>query len=124
MNAAIQTETIAMRESEDHTDKVKAEISYAAKLRFGCDIQPAKSLTPARKQLLQRLHGMKLGWVSNALIYDDSMRALKKAEQKAVVALLLGGHLRVLRVQGPRPNESRRELAQAEFHYLLTSEAG
>lgn len=109
----------------DCTDDILSQLTYAYRPAHLRDIKPTKSVTPARKALLVRLHGLKLAAVSNCLIYDNAIRALNRTEQKMVLALALGGHLRVFRVQGPLPgvHEKSKIGAHDVYHYELRSPA-
>lgn len=105
----------------DVTEEFVNDVRFASHSKLAARVTAAKSLTAARAIVLAKLDGRELGFVSNALIYDQGMRDLKPSEHKTAIALLLGGFLRVFRVSGPLPGKhaASRPGANAEAHYVL-----
>lgn len=107
---------------EDVTERVASDITYAARSsKLAAGVAEAKALTPAREAVLDKLNGRRLGFVSNAVIYDEGMRDLSKTEHKIALGLVLGGQLRVLKVLGALPGTHARSRIGADgpSHYVL-----
>ncbi len=113
-----------MIEGEDATDRLVREGQYgptssAAMFRDA----PAARATPsvAQRRVLDKVNGMELPFISNALMYADELRRLGKTEQRIVLSLVKGGLLRVFKVRGPLPGHHAvsKVGARAEYHYVL-----
>lgn len=95
-------------------------------LQIGCPahlrgLLPAPRVTSLGRSVLDAVHGMRLGFVSHAVVYGAPLDRWPKRRHKTLLRLLLGGHVRVLRVPGPLPGEHppSRVGAHADHHYLL-----
>lgn len=88
-------------------------------------LRPAAELTPLRKRVLKMASGMTLGAVSKYLIYDEAVRRLSKLEHKALLQLVLGGYITVLRAASPLPGHhtASRFGAGSDHHYRLEARA-
>lgn len=75
----------------------------------------------ARKSMLVHMHEVKLPYISNPMIFSEKVRLLRKSEQKTFLALVLGGHFRVYKVDGPLPGEHPKSTigAHERYHYEL-----
>lgn len=84
-------------------------------------LTPAPTITPAGRKVLQLVHEMRIGFVSNPLVYDDAFRHWPKVRHKTLVRLLLGGSVQVYRVDGSLPGDHPRSRVGAHSisHYLL-----
>ena len=84
-------------------------------------LKPADRLTPARRKVLTKVDGMRLEYVSKAVVYAKTVRALPTREHKALIALLFGGYVRVVRERGPLPgaHSQGRVGAHETCHYVL-----
>jgi hypothetical protein len=84
-------------------------------------LAPAPKITPTGRKVLKLVHDMRIGFVSNPLVYEDSFRHWPKVQHKTLLRLLLGGFLQVYRVNGPLPgNHPRSRIgAHSISHYLL-----
>lgn len=108
--------------SVDVTEQIVADVRYARTLPAHLrNLRPATKLTPAGRAVLDTIDGTRLGYVSNPLVYESTFRHWPKQRHKTLLRLLLGGHVRVLRVDGPLPGEHLpgRVGAHADNHYLL-----
>ena len=114
--------------AEDVTDAMAREIRTGLLPQHLRNWVVAENLTPARKRVLEKFDGIKLGYVSNPLIYDRAFRSTGKAEHKALIGLVLAGHMRVFRIPGKMPVSSFATPgsyigAEEEFHYELRKKA-
>ncbi len=85
-------------------------------------LTPMKKITPKGIKIRDRFNGHLMGFVSEVLIYDSSLRYLSKRDHNTLLRLVLGGHLRLIRKDGPLPGEppqSRRVGANLSNHYQL-----
>lgn len=109
-------------DSQDVTEQQVANLKDAARFaKLMNGVLPAKGLTPARELVLSKIDNRTLGFVSNALIYDEGMRDLSKTEHKAALSLVLGGFVRIFKVYGKLPGtySQSRVGAGESFHYVL-----
>lgn len=112
---------------ENVTDKLLSEavtaIGEVAKIAKRAGKAKPGKLTPLQTEMLQRLDGARLGFVSKALLYDTPFRNLTSREHQAVFTLLKGGLLHVFEVRGAlRDVESvpaARSGSNADRHYLI-----
>lgn len=85
----------------------------------------AGKLSEVQQRMFDQFVNMRLGYVSTALIYADPLDRLPARERQAFAALLLGGVLRVYRVQGALPGNQRNVIgrvplgASGPYHYVL-----
>lgn len=88
----------------------------------------AGKLSAAQQAMFDRFDGAKLGFVSTTLIYADPLDRLSARDRQAFAALVLGGVLRVYRVEGAmmqgttgRDAWTRRAPLGADgpYHYVL-----
>jgi hypothetical protein len=112
-----------LREDEDVTDRFNSEItsSFVVLPAHLKGLKPMTKLTPAGKSVLAKFDGQELGFVSKAPVYDDAVKRLKKVEHKTLIRLLLGKHLRLIKVDGPLPGVHKPSRIGADnlYHYVL-----
>lgn len=107
---------------EDVTESFVREIAYAPLPQQFRNIKPATSMTPARRRVIDKIDGMKLGLVSKAPIYDRELeRSLSRVEHKTLIAMLKGGMVHLFRMSGPLPGDhpASRIGAHEIAHYEL-----
>lgn len=97
---------------------------YGHSGKMGGDITAAKrgKLNKSQKKVMQMVgKELDLPFISNVLLFADEFRHLKKNERKAVLALVMGGVLKLYRVPGPLPGVHRPSKvgANANNHYRL-----
>jgi hypothetical protein len=116
-------EHVLLHEDEDVTDRFNSIIttSFASIPQYLKGLKPMTKLTPAGRRVLAKFDGQELGYISKAPVYDDPVKRLKKTEHKTLIRLLLGKHLRLIKVDGPLPGDHRpsRIGTDALWHYVL-----
>ena len=62
----------------DVTEKIISDTRHAIVPSHIRSLAPAPTITPAGHKVLQLVHGMRLAFISNPLVYDDAWRAWPK----------------------------------------------
>jgi hypothetical protein len=86
---------------EDDSERLLAEVRHYRSPTYAwlSATKPARTYGKTHDAVLARVdRGMSLGYIANALIFGP--RYLSRSEHKALVQLVQGGRLRVLRVSG------------------------
>ena len=113
----------------DVTDKMVTEHRYSSvKPPSFRSIRPAPTgkPTPNRERVLGLCHGLRLGFISRPLFYDDvfykGAGRWSTRDHKTLLELLYGGHLKVFQMPGDLPGEHPLSSVgtKAGQHYLLT----
>jgi hypothetical protein len=113
----------------DESNEKDVTEAIARELRHGhtvpIQLRQMKSmdkLTPAGRRVLAEWSGVRLGYVSRALVYDQRIRRhIDRRDHKTLIRLVFGGHLRVVRVARPLPGDHppSRVGAHEPYHYEL-----
>lgn len=105
----------------DVTDSMARDISCGALPATLRGLTPCTKISAAMRQWLSAVDGLRLGFVSKAVVYDEALRPFKATQRKTIARLVMGGLIRVHRVAGPLPgvHAASRIGARAECHYKL-----
>jgi len=115
---------------EDVTKKQVEKNVFSIRIyEFGLgdgNIKPAKrgKLNKSQQKVMKIVgHGLDLPLISNVLLFAEPFKRLKKIERKAVVALAMGGLLKLYKVPGSLPGAHKASSigATAPNHYRLVS---
>jgi len=111
---------------EDETERMINEIRFGPLPQQLRNIRPVNGckLTPPQRAVLQKIDGLRLPFLSKALVYANEIdRKLTIRERKTVLALLFGGAIRVYRERGPLPGDHPSSTigAFSNSHYRIES---
>lgn len=83
---------------------------------------PPTKITEAMKPVLAKYDGHLMGYVSNVVVYDSSLRHIPKKEHKLLLRLVHGGFMRVKKVFGDLPGASENCVGgRSGWHYKLVA---
>lgn len=118
-------DTTSYEPEEDVTDRIVSQYTNRLRrLRLGA-IKPMTKITDAGRRVLEKFDDLTLGYVSNPLMFDESVKRLPKRDHKTLIRLILGGHMRIMRIPGDLPGNHKdsRIGAKAGYHYRLKAQA-
>ncbi len=106
----------------DVTASIVADLKAATHSEVMRAVKPIAKLTKPRAAVLLRAEGLRLEFVSNVMIYARAFKDTKswsRVEHKMLLGLVLGGYLKVYKVNGALPMAHSVTGASTEAHYRL-----